>query len=59
MKKVIIAAVLSVTANLVLANEFINKVNQQDNPAPVTQSHEEIIALEELSAGINANVHML
>ena len=46
MKKVLIAALLLVSANLVLTNEFRNKLTQPDNTAETVVSRDELVAFE-------------
>jgi hypothetical protein len=59
MKKVLITALLLLSANLVLANEFLNKVNQQDQPQSAMLSEAELAAHKELSAALSANAELL
>lgn len=58
MKKVLITALLLLSANLVLANEFLNKVNQQDQPHSVLMSEAELAAQQELNAALSGNVEL-
>ncbi|WP_240223729.1 hypothetical protein [Rheinheimera hassiensis] len=58
MKKALITALLLLSANLVLANEFLNKVNQQDQPQTAILSEAELAAQEELSAALSANAEL-
>ena len=58
MKKVLITALLLLSANLVLANEFLNKVNQQDQPHSVLMSEAELAAQQELKAALSGNVEL-
>ncbi|SEH93112.1 hypothetical protein SAMN05660691_02246 [Rheinheimera pacifica] len=58
MKKVLITALLLLSANLVLANEFLNKVNQQEHPHTATLSQAELVAQEELVAALSANAEL-
>mgnify|MGYP006195183263 FL=1 len=58
MKKVLITALLLLSANLVLANEFLNKVNQQELPQTAMMSEAELAAQEELTAALSANAEL-
>ncbi|WP_215396578.1 hypothetical protein [Rheinheimera oceanensis] len=58
MKKALITALLLLSANLVLANEFLNKVNQQAQPQTAMMSEAELAAQEELTAALFANAEL-
>lgn len=58
MKKALITALLLLSANLVLANEFLNKVNQQEQPQTAMMSEAELAAQEELAAALSANAEL-
>jgi hypothetical protein len=58
MKKALITALLLLSANLVLANEFLNKVNQQELPQTAMMSEAELAAQEELAAALSANAEL-
>lgn len=58
MKKALITALLLLSANLVLANEFLNKVNQQDLPQTVVMSQAERAAQQDLNAALSANAEL-
>ena len=59
MKKVLITALLLLSANLVLANEFLNKVNQQDLPQTGVMSQAERAAQQDLNAALSANAELI
>lgn len=56
MKKAFITALLLLSANLVLANEFLNKVERPQN---VNKSDAEIAVQEELNAALSINAELL
>lgn len=58
MKKVIFTTLLLLSANLVLANEFLQKINHQDTEQ-VQLSQEEFAAQQALSAALQTNAAML
>lgn len=58
MKKVLITAMLLLSANLVLANEFLNKVNAQEQPQTQMVSQAELAAQQELNAALSAGAQL-
>lgn len=58
MKKVLITALLLLSANLVLANEFLNKVNAQEQPQTQMVSQAELAAQQEFTAALSAGAQL-
>ncbi|HEY9041411.1 MAG TPA: hypothetical protein VIN66_04465 [Rheinheimera sp.] len=58
MKKIFITALLLLSANLVLANEFRNKVHQQELPQTAILSQAELAAQAELNAALSASTEL-
>jgi len=58
MKKILITALLLLSANLVLANEFRNKMHQQELPQTTILSQAELAAQAELNAALSANTEL-
>jgi uncharacterized protein YdeI (BOF family) len=58
MKKVLITALLLLSANLVLANEFLNKVSEQEQPQTQMVSQAELAAQQELNAALSAGAQL-
>lgn len=58
MKKIFITALLLLSANLVLANEFRNKVHQQELPQTAILSQAELAAQAELNATLSASTEL-
>lgn len=58
MKKVLITALLLLSANLVLANEFLNKVSEQERPQTQMVSQAELAAQQELNAALSAGAQL-